>query len=161
MLLSTFRYFRSVCRLVSLFANGVSLLIFHHLQPIAAKAYDDLCASQGVNFGGGESAEVLWITMGIVAVPILLARSNVLVVANLILSSISLFGSSGLFATAGNTPYECFTTGGTYEDHTSGLDGFAYWYAFVLVLSYLLLFIDLSIWVARKIDWSRLAKLRP
>jgi hypothetical protein len=161
MLSSLRSYFRPICRLVSLLGNGAALLIVHYVQPIAAKSYNDLCASQGMNFGDGESAIALWIAVGIIAVPIFLARGNILVVTNLILSSITLLGSSGLFATAGNTPYECFTTGGTYEDHTSGLDGFAYWYAFVLVLSYLLLFIDLSIWVARKIDWSRLAKLLP
>jgi hypothetical protein len=33
--------FRAICRLASVLANGLSLLIFYYAQPIAAKVYND------------------------------------------------------------------------------------------------------------------------
>jgi hypothetical protein len=139
-------YFRPVFRLVSLQANGFALLIVYYVQPIAAKAYNDLCASQGVTFGDGRSVQSLCITMALVSVPIIVARSNILIVGNLAVSLITVLGAISLYKTAGNTPYECFTVGGIYEDRTSGLDGFDFWHLVVIFLSCFFLLIDLTIW---------------
>jgi hypothetical protein len=79
-------YFRIACRLASLLAYGLSLIIVQHVQPIAAKVYDDLCSSQGVTFGEGYSVRYLGITMVVFAVQIFFARSNALIVANLIVA---------------------------------------------------------------------------
>ena len=107
--------------------TGFRSSFVHHVHPIAAKAYDDLCSSQGVTFGEGHSVRDLGITIVVFAVPIFLARSNALIVANLIVGLTTILGASALLHTAGNTPYECFTTMGMYEDNTSGLDGFEFW----------------------------------
>jgi hypothetical protein len=115
-------YFRTVCRLASLVSYGLSLLILHHVHPIAAKAYDDLCSRQGITFGDGHSVRDLGITIIVFAVPLFLARSNALIATNLIIGLTIILAASSLFSTAGNTPYECFTTMGIYEDRTSGLD---------------------------------------
>jgi hypothetical protein len=96
-------YFRPVFRLVSLQANGFALLIVYYVQPIAAKAYNDLCASQGVTFGDGRSVQSLCITMALVSVPIIVARSNILIVGNLAVSLITVLGAISLYKTAGNT----------------------------------------------------------
>lgn len=144
-------YFRTVCRLVSLVAYGLSLLILRHVHPIAAKAYDDLCSSQGMTFGEGHSARDLGITIIVFAFPIFLARSNALIATNLIIGLITISAASALLYTAGSTPYECFTTMGTYEDNTSGLDGFEWWLAFAAFFSYVLLAMDTAIWSVKKL----------
>jgi hypothetical protein len=143
-------YFRLTFRFVSLLANGVSLLIVYYVQPIAAKAYNDLCAGQGVTFGDGRSVQNLCITMALVSIPITIARNNILIVANLVVSLITILGAIGLFKTVGNTPYECFTISGIYEDRTSGLDDFDWGYLFVIFFSYCFLLIDLAIWTVNK-----------
>ena len=139
-------YVRVTCRLASLLAYGLSLIIVHHVQPIAAKAYDDLCSSQGVTFGEGHSVGYFGIAMLVFAVPIFFARSNALIVTNLIVALATILGAISLLQTAGNTPYECFTTMGLYEDRTSGLDGFDFWLVVAAFFSYVLLLIDLAIW---------------
>jgi hypothetical protein len=145
------RNFGVMCRLASLVCYGLSLLIVHHVHPIAAKAYNDLCSSQGVTFGEGHSVIFLGITLIVFAIPLFLARSRALIVTNLVVGLITIFGAISLLHTAGNTPYECFTTMGTYEDHTSGLDGFEFWLCFTVLLSYVLLLVDLAIWGVRKL----------
>jgi hypothetical protein len=137
--------------LASLVAYGISLLLLHFAEPIAAKAYNDLCSSQGVQFGAGEPIEALVVGFIVLAIPLFLARSDTLVLANLTISAITVLAGSGLLVTARDAPYECFTQAGTYEDHTSGLDGFEMWLFFAAFLSYVLLVIDLAIWCAKKL----------
>jgi len=144
------RHFRAGFRLASAVAYGVSFFIAHYVQPIAAKAYNDLCALQGMTFGDGLPVREIEIFAIALAVLLLLARSNILVVVNLIGSLITVLGASTLLSTAGNTPYECFTSQGTYEDNTSGLYGFGFWLVAVVFLSYIALLIDLLIWAIRK-----------
>jgi hypothetical protein len=140
-------------RLASLLFYGLSLLIIHHAQPMAAKAYNDLCSSQGTTFGEGLSVNFLGVMLIIVALSLFLARSNALVLTNLIAGLITICGAGSLLSTASNTPYECFTQAGTYEDHTSGLDGFEMWLVFATLLSYVLLVVDLAIWSVRKLTY--------
>jgi hypothetical protein len=144
-------YLRAFARIASLLACGVSLLTVYYLQPIAAKVYNDLCASQGMTYPGGESVQTLGILMLLIAVPILLARSNLLVFINLYISLMTVLLANALRSTAGNTPYECFTIMGTYEDRTSGLENFVWSFLAVCLFSNLLLLIDLGIWVGRKL----------
>jgi hypothetical protein len=112
---------------------------------LAEKAYDDLCSREGITFYEPTSAMSLVLFMIVFSAPTLLARSRALVVANLMASLITAAGAVLLLFTASNTPYECFTTSGTYEDHTSGLEEFTLWGVFVLLVSFALLFIDLSV----------------
>ncbi|MCC8953407.1 hypothetical protein H8B02_08020 [Bradyrhizobium sp. Pear77] len=144
------RHVQLVCKLTSIGAYGLSLAIFHNVQPIAAKAYNDLCQSQGMTFGDGEPVNILVVAIIVITVPLLIARSNAVVTTNLTLALGTALGAVGLRYTAGDTPYECFTTGGTYEDHTSGLEGFEFWFIFVVVVSCILLLIDWTVWALRR-----------
>jgi hypothetical protein len=93
----------------------------------------------------------LVVALIVFAVPLLLARSYALIFANLIVASIALLAVGRLLVTAGDTPYECFTQAGTYEDNTSGLEGFEFWLLFAAFFSYVLLLIDLAIWGAKRL----------
>jgi hypothetical protein len=110
---------RAISRVTCLLVYGLSLFIAHQVQPIVAKAYDDLCAVQGVTYGNGNSERELLSIFAILSAVTLFARSTTLIIANLIISSLTFLGAVGLLFTAGSTLYECFTTMGTYEDHTS------------------------------------------
>lgn len=94
-------------------------------------------------------------TMALVAIPILLARGGIFIAVNSAVSLITVMGAIGLFATVGNTPYECFTISGIYEDRTSGLAGFDFWYLLVLLFSYSFLLVDLTTWAIRKVTKLR------
>ena len=131
-------------RLATLAAYGGSLIFLHYAELLAEKAYDDLCSREGITFHEPTSAMSLVLFMVVFSVPTLFC-SRALVVANLTASLITAAGAVLLLFTASNTPYECFTTSGTYEDHTSGLEEFTLWGVFVLLVSFALLFIDLSV----------------
>jgi len=137
--------------LATLAAYGGSLIFLHYAELLAEKVYDDLCSREGITFDKPTSAMSLVLIMVAFSVPTLLARSRALIVANLAASLITAGGAVLLLFTASDTPYECFTMGGTYEDHTSGLGGFTLWGAFVLLLSFALLFIDLFVWALKKV----------
>jgi hypothetical protein len=97
------------------------------------------------------SVRDLGITIIVFAVPLFLARSNALIATNLIIGLTTISAASVLLYTAGNAPYECFTTMGTYEDHTSGLDGFELWLVAAAFFSYVLLVIDMAIWSVKRL----------
>lgn len=145
------RSLRVTCRLASLLFYSLSLLVVHHAHPTAAKAYNDLCSSQGMTFGDGPSVNFLGMILITFAFPQLLARSNAVILTNFIVGLITIWSAWLLLQTAANTPYECFTQAGTYEDHTSGLDGFELWFGFAGLLSYVLLVVDLTVWSVRTV----------
>jgi hypothetical protein len=147
---------KTIYRLACLVAYGISLLSLHFAEPIAAKAYNDLCSSQGTTFGTREPIGDLVVGLIVLAIPLFLARSNALILTNLAIGSITVLAAGGLLISAGDTPYECFTQAGTYEDHTSGLDGFEMWLFFAAFLSYVLLVTDLAIWCAKKLIARRM-----
>jgi hypothetical protein len=143
-------------RQITLVAYGGALILLHCAELLAQKVYDDLCSKDGISFHEPTTLIGLVLVMIIFSVPPLLARSRVLVIADLTASLITLAGSVLLLSTASRTPYECFTMGGTYEDHTSGLGEFVFWGGFVLLLSFGSLFVDLLIWVSKAV----MARLR-
>src|ERR1700761_8260387 len=96
-------------RVASLFVFGISLLIFHHTWPIGARAYNDLCSSQGAAFGEEPSVKLLGAAFITVVVPTFLASSNAFVIANLVIGLITICFAVSLLHTTANTPYECFT----------------------------------------------------
>jgi hypothetical protein len=138
-------------RLTTLAAYGASLIFLHLAELFAEKVYDDLCSPEGITFGKPMPVMTLALVMVVFSIPPLLARSRAVIVASLTMSLITAGWAMLLLSTASDTPYECFTMGGTYEDHTSGLGGFELWAAFVLLLSFTLLFIDLSMWAVKKV----------
>jgi hypothetical protein len=97
------------------------------------------------------SVRYLGITIIVIAVPLFLARSKALIATNLIIGLTVTSAATALLYTAGNTPYECFTTMGTDEDHTSGLEGFEFWFVVATFFSYVLLMADLAIWSAKRL----------
>jgi hypothetical protein len=139
------------CRLLTLTAYGGSLIFLHHTELLAEKVYNDLCSNEGIRFSKPMSATNLVLVMAVFSVPTLLARSRALIMSNLAVSMITVGSALLLLFTASDMPYECFTMGGDYEDHTSGLGEFMLWGCFVLLLSFVSLFIDLSIWASRKV----------
>ena len=105
-----------------------------------------------MTFGEPYSVSELGIAIVIFAVPLFLGHRDALIAANLIISLVTILGASSLLYTTGDTPYECFTSMGTYEDHTSGLDGFGFWLVIAAFFSYVFLLIDLAIWSVK--SWS-------
>ncbi|WP_035647742.1 hypothetical protein [Bradyrhizobium sp. ORS 285] len=134
---------RTFCRFASLLAYGGALSIYHHAQPIAAKAYNEPCAGQGMLFGEPTSVGALLLVLLVAAVPVLLVRGTASVMLNLGLGLVELVAAMSLLATAGRPPYECFTQAGTYEDHVSGLGEFELASVLLVLLSHLLLAVDL------------------
>jgi hypothetical protein len=138
----------------SLLASGSALFIFYHVLPIAAKAYNARCLSQGVTWASmgypDVSLEHLACFLAIAAVPILLARSSTLIVANLAMSLITALRAGALLSTAADTPFECFSHFGTYEDRTAGIGEFDFLGSFLLLAAFALLLIDLAVWAVRK-----------
>lgn len=100
----------------------------------------------------------LMLIMVFFSIPPLLARGRPLITANLAAGLLTAAASTLLLSTASDVPYECFTMGGDYEDHTSGLGEFTLWGAFVLLLSFALLFVELSIWAVRKATAAKAAR---
>jgi hypothetical protein len=139
------------CRFASLLAYAGALSIYHHAQPIAAKAYNDLCAGQGMVFGQPTPVSELCFVLLVAAVPMALIRGSVNVVLNLAIGLVALLAAVSLLATAGQPPYECFTQAGTYEDHVSGLGDFELASALLVLLSYLLLAVDLLTRMGRRL----------
>jgi hypothetical protein len=138
-------------RLVAISAYALSLFIFYWVHPIAEKAYNDLCRVHGMTFAERPSLQFLSAVMLVIAIPALLARSKILTIVNAIVGIQILFVACMLFSTVSNTPYQCFTSFGTYEDHTSGLNDFEMWFFFATVFSYVLLFADLGIWSMKRV----------
>jgi hypothetical protein len=91
--------------------------------------------------------------MIVIAVLLVLARSRILVHSNLTISLLTLFYACTLLSTAGHTPYECFTQAGTYEDNTSGIAHFEWGLAFMILVSYLCLLVDLAIWIVQRVSY--------
>lgn len=143
-------YFRAGFRMASGLAYSVSLFIAVYVQPIATRAYNDRCAAQGVTFEAGLSASDIGLSAIAIAILLLLSRSNILVIGNLIISLIMVWSASKLFSTAGSAPFECFTRHGPYEDRTSGLEEFWFWLVAVILLSYFALLVDLLFWIIIK-----------
>jgi hypothetical protein len=138
-------------RLATLAAYGSSLIFLHCAEFLAEKVYDDLCLREGIRFAKPMSAMSLVLIMVVFSLPTLLARSRALIIANLTASLITAGGAVLLLFTASDIPYECFTMGGDYEDHTSGLTEFTLWGAFILLLSFAFLFVDLSVWALKRV----------
>lgn len=151
------RYSKKLCdlkttfRMASLVCYGGSLLIAHYVYPIAAKTFNDLCSNEGITFNDEPSISLFGLAFLALSAPLFLARSEILVVLNSIMSVVTILGAAALPYTVRHIPYECFTVMGIYEDNTSGLDGFAEWIFLVAFLSYVFLLADLVIWLAKKL----------
>ncbi|MGY4479114.1 hypothetical protein [Bradyrhizobium sp. USDA 3364] len=83
-------HYKIILRIFGFSLYALSLPVPHHLYPLAAKAYNELCSSQGMVFAGGPPSFAQdVITIIIVALPLLFARSVVVVATNVILALIT------------------------------------------------------------------------
>jgi hypothetical protein len=142
---------RVMCRLVGLLAYGFVEIIYIHAQSTAFTAYNDVCSPEHrlfVQFYAPEGLAIQWMML---ALPILLARSDLIIKANLIMSlSAAVFAVRLLFS-AQTPPTECVSMGGTYEDRASGLDEFGLYLLLLFVLSYIFVLVDLFGWAFRRL----------
>jgi hypothetical protein len=147
---------RRLRRLISLFAGGFIGLFFLYAESIALTAYNGVCAPEdGVLWlevpEGTTALLQVAVGAGITALPALLARSDWLINVNMTIYLSAILGAILLLFSVGTPPYECVTMGGSYEDHVSGLFEFSLYAAMIVILSYVLLLADLSIWGFRRI----------
>jgi hypothetical protein len=142
-------------RLIGVLAYGCITPIYLYADSLRAQVYDGVCAKQGTTFGPVTTLREASIAVMVVAVPIMLARANISIIANVSIALLSLSFALFLPFTAETPPYECFTQAGTYEDHVSGVDGFDYYFLLIIAVSYIWVLIDLLAWGVRK-----LARLR-
>ncbi|MGY3448754.1 hypothetical protein [Bradyrhizobium sp. USDA 4353] len=70
---------RKICRFAGVLAYAGAMLVYRHAQPIAGKAYDDFCASQGMAFGQPTPVSDLCVILLVAALPMVLVRGTVAV----------------------------------------------------------------------------------
>lgn len=135
--------FRFSARLASLLACGVTAALYQYAQLLAEVAYDRVCDAGLMPV---DPARDLIAPLLIIALPILLARGNLAIAVNLFFSLMTVFFGVLLLDSARTTPTECYTQGGSYEDHASGIPGFGLGMMLTIALLYLILLIDLIAW---------------
>jgi hypothetical protein len=151
---------RLSCRLGSLLAISCAMLLWILASSVAPKTYDATCKDEigdriysGVKvseFDARTLIEIVIVVL-IIVLPIFLAQSNSLLKINVALSVLTLFLASLLVFAATTIPEECFTMGGDYEDHASGLPEFTFYMIFMVFVSYLSLLIEWSVWGIRRL----------
>jgi hypothetical protein len=142
---------RLSCRIGNLLAVSCAMLLWTVASSLTQKTYyttckdeiGDLFYSEGKGLDARTVIEIILVVL-IIFLPIFLAQSNILIKINLALSALTLFLASLLVSTATTIPEECFTMGGDYEDHASGLPEFFFYMIFIVLVSYLMLLVEWS-----------------
>jgi hypothetical protein len=147
-------------RWISLLAYSLAVPAYLYRASLASDAYSEACTKEIARTATHplEAIGLALIMVGVITLPTLLARSDALVTVNLCLSLFVAGFAVSLLFTARTPPYECFTSGGSYEDHVSGLLEFTLCSAFVVVVSYFFVLLEWSIWELR--NSGRLLKHR-
>jgi hypothetical protein len=138
-------------RATCLLAYGLSLFIFYRVQPMPGKAYDALCAAQGVTYLS--SVRELLTTFAILFAVTLGARSTTLIIVNVFVSALTLLAAIRLLSSGSNMSYECF-----YADHTSALEYFGFGVGIASGMLTLFLGIDLVFWAVKNLTSVRRKK---
>jgi len=145
-------------RIVSLLAFAAAGTMYVKAWPIAFDAYNAVCPPGDRIFTPGnrelfqsELIEQTMMSVGVFALPVLLARSRIAVGANFVAAVLVLLLSLGLSHSAATPPYQCATSFGSYEDHSSGIPEFELFAMLLLLLIYLTAVVDLLVWLGR---WS-------
>jgi hypothetical protein len=144
---------RSGLRSVTSLAYILAVLAYLYGSALAFHAYDKACAKE-VDSAATNPLQVVGLALIMiiaVTVPTWLTRSHALVFINLCLSLLTAVFALSLLFTASTPPYECFTMGGNYEDHVSGVPEFTLYSAVVIFVSYVFLLLDWSIWGLRNL----------
>jgi hypothetical protein len=123
---------------------------------LASNAYHQVCEKEVTWAATDPHREVGFVLIMIVVVmlPTLLARSKALVKVNLCLGLLTALFAFLLLSTAGTLPDECYSSGGSYEDHVSGVPEFTFYLIFVAVISYVFVVLDWSIWAVRNLAYA-------
>lgn len=143
-------------RLGGLLAYGFALLVGLYGASLASNAYHKVCEKE-VTWAATDPLQAVGfalIVIVVVILPTLLARSNALVAVNLCLGLLTAVFAFLFLFTAGTLPYECYSSGGSYEDHVSGLPEFTFYIIFVVVISYVFILLDWSIWAVRNLAYA-------
>jgi hypothetical protein len=135
-------------RLGGVLAYGFAVLVVLYGASLASDAYHRACAKEATWAAADPLQGVGFVLIAIVVIifPTLLARSKALVVVNLWFGLLTVVFAAFFLFTASTPPYECYTMGGSYEDHVSGLPEFTLYLAFVVAVSYFFVVLDWSIW---------------
>jgi hypothetical protein len=135
-------------RLGGVLAYGFAVLVGLYGASLGSDAFHRACAKEVTWTAADPFQGVGFVLIAIVAIifPTLLARSKALVVVNLCLGLLTAVFAVFFLFTASTPPHECYTMGGSYEDHVSGLPEFTFYLAFVVAVSYFLVVLDWSIW---------------
>jgi hypothetical protein len=154
---SSLRGARISPRLGGLLAYGLALLVGFYGASLASDAYHKVCEKEAtwVATDPLQAVGFALIMVVVVILPTLLARSKALVKVNLCLGSLTTVFAFLLLFTAGTSPDECYSSGGSYEDHVSGLPEFTFCFIFLVVISYVFVLLDWSIWAARNLAYAR------
>jgi len=136
------------------FAYAVTAALVRLAESWALVAYNQVCTGDNRFVGDKYFVSPPSILIGsalIIALPSVLARSNLFLKATVGASVLTLLLAVWLVFSAGTLPYECVTMGGDYEDHASGLGEFMLCFLLILIVLYGCLLIDLCHWGIRKI----------
>jgi hypothetical protein len=128
----------------------LAALIYYHAGALALDTYNEACAigDRFVDSFQDPPSTLTWALL-ILAMPVLFARSGLLIKTNAVFSLVTLLCAAHLFISTKTLPDECVTTSGTYEDHASGLGEFVLFVLLVILLSYVFAAIDLLTWGVR------------
>ena len=111
------------------------------------EAYNAFCAPGNRFFELSEASFTsALISIAILALPVVLSRTNVVLGINLTFSLFALIATARLPFTAQTSPYECASSGGAYADRVSGIPELELLLILFLFLSYVLLFLDWGVW---------------
>lgn len=140
-------------RLGGVLAYGLALLVGFYGASLASSAYYKVCEKE-VSWAAPDPLREVGFALIIIVVvmlPTLLARSNALVKVNLCLGLLTALFAFLLLSTAATLPDECYSSGGSYEDHVSRVPEFTFYLIFVAVISYVFVLLDWLIWAVRKL----------
>jgi hypothetical protein len=144
---------RSKPRLGGLLAYSFAILVGLYGASLVSDAYHKACAND-VTWAAADPFRgfgFVLIAIVVIILPTLLARSKALVVVNLCLGLLTFVFAFFFVVTASTPPHECYSMGGSYEDHVSGLSEFTLYLAFVVVASYFFVAFDWLIWGVRNL----------
>ena len=143
------RHRRPFYRLVSLVVLSNVGPLWNHADSLTLATYNAACEIGNRFYTGTGTHNFL--SMLILFPPIMLARSNGLIKAQLVLSVFSLLIAVRLAFTASTPPFECVSVNGHYIDRVSGLEEFDLYIVLLILASYLSLSVDWSIWGIRRL----------
>lgn len=158
------RTIKYLCRVASLAAYGIVAPLYAQAAELMVRAYNERCHNDAPMWPMPDR-DFLWPffePLLLMLIPVVCSRRNSTIGTNLFLSIVTLLWALRLQVTAATPPYQCYTMGGSYEDHVSGLPEFEMCFLLFMVISYALFLADWCVWGAErsapffKRQWNRL-----